>query len=236
FIAYFQPYTNTYADVDTLHRLYSEALAHPQVIGLAIGTRPDTVDAKKIELLSTYTKDYFVLIEYGLQSIYDHTLIHINRGHDYQCFLDALNLTTNKGIHIGAHIIAGFPTEELEQTLAMAEVLSELPINFLKIHQLQVIKETRMADIYNDNPFPIFTYDQYLDFLVNFIEKLSPNIVLQRLFATAPDNILIAPLWDRQRQNIIRDIDKRFKRYATFQGKYYLEGAALKHPQGDSSP
>jgi hypothetical protein len=224
FIAYFQPYTNTYSTLDVLDRLYSEALMHPQIIGLAIGTRPDSVDHQKIELLSTMAREYFVLIEYGLQSIYDKTLSDINRGHDFKCFVDALNLTANKGIHIGTHIIAGFPTEDMQQTISMAGVISTLPIEFLKIHQLQIIKETKMADMYRETPFPLFSYDQYLDFLVNFIERLSPNIVLQRLFATAPDNILIAPLWDRQRQNIIRDIDERFKKYATFQGRLY-EGA-----------
>lgn len=219
FIAYFQPYTNTYSSIDNLKRLYKEALSHPQVIGLAIGTRPDSIDEQKIKFLETLAKDHFILIEYGLQSIYDKTLLDINRGHNYQCFLDAINLTTNRGIYIGTHIIAGFPTETVEQTLAMAEVISSLPIDFLKIHQLQVIKETRLADIYNETPFPLFDYEEYLDFLVDFIERLSPNIVLQRLFATAPDDILIAPRWDRQRQNIIRDIDERFKKHSTFQGK-----------------
>jgi len=221
FIAYFQPYTNTYSSVDNLNRLYSEALSHPAVIGLAIGTRPDAVDAQKIELLQSFTKDYFILVEYGLQSIYDKTLDSINRGHNYKCFLDALELTRNREIYIGTHIIVGFPTEDIKETLGMADVISTLPIEFLKIHQLQVIKETKLADMYADSPFELFSYYEYLDLLVRFIERLDPNIVLQRLFATAPDNILIAPKWDRQRQQMIMDIDAHFKKYSSFQGKHY---------------
>jgi len=219
FIPYFQPYTNTYAPVKELERIYSEALSHPDVIGITIGTRPDAVDETKIELLESLSRKYFVLVEYGLQSIYDRTLEYINRGHDYMCFLNALEMTRNKGIHIGAHIIAGFPTETREEMLAMAEEISTLPIDFLKIHQLQVIHDTILADIYQQSPFDVFGYDEYLDFLVEFIERLSPRIILQRLFATAPDDILLAPRWGRTRQEILGDLNRRFEKRKTFQGK-----------------
>lgn len=222
FLVYFQPYTNTYASVSELEKLYSEALSEQSVIGLAIGTRPDCIDAEKIEMLQSLAKKHFVLIEYGLQSIYDKSLQYIMRGHDYRAFLDALKLTAGRGIHTGAHIIAGFPTESRNETLAMADEISELPLEFLKIHQLQIVKDTVLAEEYAREPFETFRYDEYLDFLVDFIERLSPDIILQRLFATAPDDILIAPLWGRTRQQIIRDIEERFIKRDACQGSKRL--------------
>ncbi|MBF0456914.1 MAG: TIGR01212 family radical SAM protein [Nitrospirae bacterium] len=222
FIAYFQPYTNTYAPVDELRRLYYEALAHPGIVGIAVGTRPDAIDKEKFELLSSIAKDYFVLIEFGLQSIYDKSLEYINRGHGYACFLDALEMASNySSLHIGAHIIVGFPTETIDEMLSMAGVVSGLRLEFLKIHQLQVVKGTSMAAEYARNPFFVFDYGQYLDFLVEFIERLSPEIILQRMFATAPDDILIAPVWNKTRQQILIDIENKFRSAGAFQGKRF---------------
>jgi uncharacterized protein len=219
FLVYFQPYTNTYAPVVELEHLYKEALSDPSVIGLAIGTRPDAVDAEKITLIQSLAEKYFILVEYGMQSMYDKSLEFINRGHDYNTFLKALEMTRNRGIFIGAHIIVGFPTETRDEMLAMADELSYLPIEFLKIHQLQVIKETPLEILYKENPFHVFAYDEYLDFVIDFIERLSSNITLQRLFATAPDAILIAPQWGKSRQEILRDIERRFEVRDTYQGK-----------------
>lgn len=224
FIAYFQPYTNTYAPVAELERLYREALDESSVIGLAIGTRPDCVDEEKLMLLEDLAKDYFILIEYGLQSIYDKTLSFINRGHDYKTFLKALDMTVGRGIEIGVHVIVGFPTETRQEMLAMAEEISLLPIHFLKIHQLQIIKNTVLADIYSERAFHVFGYIEYLNFLVEFIERLSPKIVLQRLFATAPDEILIAPRWDRNRNEILRDLERLLEEYNTYQGHRFVVG------------
>ncbi|HMK44029.1 MAG TPA: TIGR01212 family radical SAM protein [Dissulfurispiraceae bacterium] len=218
FLVYFQPYTNTYAPVAVLERLYREALSFPEVVGLAIGTRPDCVDREKIALLQQLARERFVLVEYGVQSIYDKSLEFIRRGHTYQTFLDAIEMTANRGIEIGAHLIVGFPTETREEMLAMADAMSRLPIRLLKIHQLQVITRTLLADIYAKTPFPIFNYPDYLDFLVDFIERLPPHIILQRLFATAPDAILVAPRWERTRQQILRDIEQRFVDRNAFQG------------------
>jgi len=221
FIVYFQPYTNTYAPVEELEALYREALQEPSVVGLAIGTRPDAVDETKIAMLESLAADYFILVEYGLQSIYDKSLDFINRGHDYQTFLQALALTKDRGISIGAHIIAGFPTETREEMLAMAEEISAMPLDFLKVHQLQVVKNTPLEVMYSENPFHIFDYEEYLDFITDFIERTSPRIVFQRLFATAPDEILLAPQWGRSRHQILQDIEKRLERRDTFQGKKY---------------
>jgi len=219
FLVYFQPYTNTYAPVDELERLYKEALSEPSVIGLAIGTRPDTVDEEKISLLEDLAEKYFILIEYGMQSIYKKTLEFINRGHDYKEFLKAIYLTKDRGIFIGAHIIIGFPTETKDEMLLMADEVSHIPLDFLKIHQLQVIKDTPLEIIYRGTPFHVFGYEEYLEFITEFIERLSSRIVLQRLFATTPDNILIAPRWGKSRQEILRDIEKRLEIKDTYQGK-----------------
>ena len=228
FLVYFQPYTNTYAPVHELEYLYKNALSEPSVIGLAIGTRPDTVDEEKIALLESLAEKHFILVEYGMQSMYDRSLEFINRGHNYDTFKKALDLTRNRGILIGAHIIVGFPTETREETLSMADELSHLPIDFLKIHQLQVIKDTPLELIYKENPFHVFEYDEYLEFVADFIESLSPRIVLQRLFATAPDSILIAPQWGKSRQEILRDIEKRLEVRDTFQGKRTKVHAGIK--------
>ena len=219
FLVYFQPYTNTYAPVEELERLYREALSDPSVVGLAIGTRPDTIDEEKLAFIESLAEKYFILIEYGMQSMHDKSLEFINRGHDYKAFLKALELTKDRGIFIGTHIIAGFPTETREEMLAMADELSHLPIEFLKIHQLQVVKDTPLAVMYEEDPFHVFEYDEYLDFVTDFIGMLSPKIVLQRLFATAPDNILIAPQWGKSRQEILRDIEKKLEISDTWQGK-----------------
>ncbi len=219
FIVYFQPYTNTYASVEVLDRLYREALDNPGVVGLAIGTRPDCVDEEKIALLETLGREHFVLVEYGLQSVYDATLTFINRGHDYACFKHALAMTVNRGIHVGAHLILGFPTETMEEMLAMADELSRLPIEFLKIHQLQVVKGTALADLYAEKPFATFGYHEYIEMLADFLERLSPDIVLQRLFAAAPDDILIAPLWNKTRSQLLRDLDTLMEQRGSYQGK-----------------
>ncbi len=219
FIVYFQPYTNTYASVAVLERLYREALDNPGVIGLAIGTRPDCVDEGKIALLETLAQDHFVLVEYGLQSIYDKTLEFINRGHDYACFKNALAMTVDRGIRVGAHLILGLPTETRDETLGMADELSQLPIEFLKIHQLQVVKETALAELYAAKPFPTFGYEEYLSMLADFIERLSPRIILQRLFAAAPDDILIAPVWNKTRSEFLRDLDVFMEKQGSYQGK-----------------
>jgi len=221
FIVYFQPYTNTYAETSVLERLYREALDNPGVVGLAIGTRPDCVDREKISLLETLARDHFILIEYGLQSIYDRTLEFINRGHDYQCFQRALDMTTGRGIRIGAHLILGFPTETREEMLMMADELSSLQIGFLKVHQLQVVKDTALADLYEKEPFPTFSYHEYISMLADFLERLTPDIVIQRLFAAAPDDILIAPVWNKTRSELLNDLEAYMAKQGSFQGKKF---------------
>ena len=221
FIVYFQPYSNTYAPVDVLERLYREALDHPGVVGLAIGTRPDCVDEEKLALLESLAREHFILIEYGLQSVYDRSLKFINRGHDYACFKKTVAQTTGRGIRIGAHIILGFPTETRDQMLGMADELSVLPIEFLKIHQLQVVKDTALADLFSRQPFMTFSYEQYIETLADFLERLAPHVVLQRLFAAAPEEILIAPIWNKTRSEFLIDLDAYLEKRGIRQGSKF---------------
>ena len=221
FLVYFQPFTNTYAEVGTLARLYQEALDNPGVVGLAIGTRPDCVDEGKIALLEKLAREHFILVEYGLQSIYDRTLTFINRGHDFAAFKRAVDMTAGRGIRIGAHLILGFPTETRDEMLAMAEVLSGLPVGYLKLHQLQVIRHTALAELYARKPFPTVGYEEYLELIADFLERLSPDIVLQRLFAAAPEDILIAPVWNRTRSEFLNDLDAYLERSGSFQGRKF---------------
>lgn len=222
FIAYFQPYTNTYAPVDVLERLYHEALSVPGVAGIAIGTRPDAVDAGKLDMIAGLKSDErFVLIEYGLQSVYEKSLRYINRGHGVAEFQTAVDGTLARGIEAGAHLIAGFPTETREEMLDMAEIVSATGVGFLKVHQLQIVRGTPLAEIYGQTPFDVFGYNEYVEFIVEFLERLSPDIVIQRLFATAPDDILIAPLWGMTRHQMLRDIEALLEERGTQQGRLY---------------
>ncbi len=221
FIVYFQPYTNTYAPVEKLEKLYTEALSNPEVVGLAIGTRPDCIDEEKLDLLESLSKKYLIIVEYGMQSMYEKSLKYIKRGHDYQTFIDAVYNTHSRGIAVGAHIIVGLPTETREESLSMADEINHHPIKFIKIHQLQIIKNTLLAKIYEKQPFKVFDYNEYLDFVVEFIERLSPEIVIQRLFATAPEDILIAPKWNRSKNQILNDINKRLEEKNACQGSKF---------------
>lgn len=222
FIAYFQPYTNTYAPVERLERLYLEALSNPAIVGIAIGTRPDAVDDEKLDMIATLKRDgRLVLIEYGIQSVYGKSLEFMNRGHGMAEFQLAVDSTRARGIEAGAHLIVGFPTETRAEMLDMAGIISGTGVGFLKVHQLQVVRDTPLADIYAQDPFYVFGYDEYVEFIADFIERLSPEIVLQRLFATAPDDILIAPLWGRSRHRMLRDIELKLDQRVTYQGRLY---------------
>ena len=218
FLVYFQPFTNTHAPVETLERLYREALSHDRVIGLAIGTRPDSVDEEKLALLEELARDHFILVEYGLQSVHDHTLKLINRGHTYKQFLDTVTMSAGRGIHIGAHIILGIPGETRDDMLYAADEMSRLPVEFLKLHQLQVIKNTPLEQSYIESPFPVFEYEEYISFVCDFLERLSPEIQIQRFCATAPLDILIAPRWSLSRHHLLLDIRNKMIDRNSYQG------------------
>ncbi len=221
FIIYFQAYTSTYGDAKELERMYREALKYDGVIGLAVGTRSDCMDEEKIEIFEKLAKEYYVSVEYGIESIYDKTLEFMNRGHDYQSVLDAIELTKNKGIHIGTHIIVGMPTETEEEMLAMADEVSGLGIDTFKIHNLHIIKNTQLARMYRENPFNLFSYEEYLKFIVKFLERLSSDIMLERLFTDTPQDLLIAPKWQERHNEIIYGIKQELEMQDTWQGKFF---------------
>ena len=218
FIIYFQPFTNTYAETGHLRELYTDAIDHPEVVGLAIGTRPDCVDEEKIRMIDEIAQRTFVSLEFGVESIYDDTLRRVNRGHDYATFLQAMELTRRRSIHIGAHLILGFPWETREQWLAMADEMSRAGVDALKIHHLHLVRGTALAAEYARRPFRVLGYEEYLDLLCDFIERLDPRIVIERMFGEAPLALLVAPNWRRTKNDLVRDIQRRFEERDVWQG------------------
>ena len=197
YLAYFQSYTNTYGEVADCIAKYEEALAHPDVVGLIIGTRPDCMPEPLLEYLSELAKRTFLLIEYGVESTWDKTLEHIQRGHTWQESVDTIQRTHEAGILVGAHIILGLPGESREEMIAHAERLSRLPITTLKIHQLQIIRGTIMAGEYLRSPsdFHLFTEEEYIELCVDFVHHLRSDIVLERFVSQSPQELLLAPRW-----------------------------------------
>ena len=197
YLAYFQSYTNTYGEVADCIAKYEEALAHPDVVGLIIGTRPDCMPEPLLEYLSELAKRTFLLIEYGVESTWDKTLERIQRGHTWQESVDTIQRTHEAGILVGAHIILGLPGESREEMIAHAERLSRLPITTLKIHQLQIIRGTIMAGEYLHSPsdFHLFTEEEYIELCVDFVHHLRSDIVLERFVSQSPQELLLAPRW-----------------------------------------
>lgn len=207
FIAYFQPYTNTYAPLEVLAPLYETALTHPDVIGLSVGTRPDCIDDSKLAWFEILARTRFVTLEYGLQSVYDSTLERIHRGHDFACWADAMKRTRDRGIWLGAHLILGFPWESKEEMVQSAEILSSSGLNFLKLHHLQIIRDTPLERLYRENPFPLLELDDYARVVADFIGRLEPSIYVERFFGSAPEELLIAPLWGKSAAEIRKVIE-----------------------------
>jgi uncharacterized protein len=210
FIVYFQPFTNTYAPLETLIPLYQSALRNPDVVGLSLGTRPDCVDEEKLLWLEKLAQTHFVTVEYGLQSIHDATLGRINRGHSFQCWLDAMRRTRNRGIWLGTHLILGFPWETREEMMQAAEAISGRGLNFLKLHHLHVVRDTALEKEYLAKPFPLPGLEEYADLVVDFLERLDPDIIIERLFGSAPEEQLIGPVWGKSSSEIRRYIEQRF--------------------------
>jgi len=221
YLAYFQSYTNTYDSIENLKTLYEEAFSHPQVKGIVIGTRPDCVNDELLDYFAELAKKYYVMIEYGIESTNDETLQFINRGHDYACAELAIRETAKHGIRTCAHIILGLPNESRETILSHAVLLSKLPINALKIHQLQLIRGTKMAQQFTEHPewFHLYTADEYIDLAIDFLEKLNPKIAIERFVSQSPKELLIAPEWGLKNFEFTAKIEKRLKERDTWQGK-----------------
>ncbi|NDV67119.1 TIGR01212 family radical SAM protein [Bacteroides sp. 224] len=221
YLAYFQAYTNTYGELEELKKKYEEALSVPDVVGLVIGTRPDCMPDSLLDYLQELNKKYFVLVEYGIESTNDITLKRINRGHTYNDTVDAVRRTAERGLLTGGHVILGLPGETHELLIKQAEELSKLPITTLKIHQLQLIRGTRMANEYNESPgdFHLFDLETYIDTVVEYIQHLRPDIVLERFVSQSPKELLIAPDWGLKNYEFTAKVQKRMREREAYQGK-----------------
>lgn len=226
YLAYFQAFSNTYAPLNVLKKLYGEALAVPGVKGLVIGTRPDCMDDEKLEYLSHLNKTHFVSVEYGIESCYNETLKRINRGHTFEETAEAIEKTAKAGIHTGSHLIFGLPGESREQMMEQADIINQLPLSSIKFHQLQIIEGTTMASQYKANPsqFDLFTLEEYIDFVISFTERLRPGIVIERFSSEAPPRFQAGPTWGMLRTDQVMNlIDNAFKEKNTFQGRLYQQ-------------
>ncbi len=221
FIVYFQPYTNTYALLPTLRALYEEALDHPDVVGLSVGTRPDCVEEDKLAYFEALARDTFVTLEYGIESVHDATLKRINRGHVYAQTVDAVRRTAGRGVYVCGHLILGFPSETREQMLQTVEEVSRLPLDFVKLHNLHVVRYTELARQYAAQPFHVFTFDEWVQVACDALERLNPEFIVERLYGDAPGHLLIAPTWCRNGARVVHAIQREMKRRRTVQGSRY---------------
>lgn len=223
YLAYFQAYTNTYGELEELKRKYEEALAVADVVGLVIGTRPDCMPDDLLDYLEELNKRTFVWIEYGIESTDDETLRRINRGHTFAEAEDAIVRTARRGMPVGGHVILGLPGEEREALIKQAEQLSRLPLTTLKLHQLQLIRGTRMASEYEKTPelFHLYSADEYIDLVIDYIEHLRPDLVLERFVSQSPKELLIAPDWGLKNYEFTEKVKKRMNERNAWQGKYY---------------
>lgn len=223
YIAYFQAYSNTYDELENLKQMYEEAISYPGVIGLDIGTRSDCVDEPLLEYLAGLNERVDVSVEYGIESIHDETLKWMNRGHDYESVLKAVELTKTFGLKTAGHIIMGFPVETREMMLETGLAANALDLDFLKIHQLHVVTGTVLAHRYQKAPFPLFQPDEYVELVADILERLNPDIVIQRLFGEAPEELLIAPKWGLNTPKLTHLMDLEFKHRDSWQGKHYTK-------------
>lgn len=223
YLAYFQAYTNTYDSLQNLKDKYEEALSVPDVVGLVIGTRPDCMPNDLLDYLEELNRRTFLLVEYGIESIYDVTLSRINRGHTHAQSVDAITRTAARGIPVGVHLILGLPGESREAILSSADSLSFLPITTLKLHQLQLIKGTRMAQEYAEHPsdFHLFTPDEYIDLVIDFIERLRPDLILERFVSQSPSSLLAIPGWGLKNHEFVAKLRRRMNERNARQGRLY---------------
>lgn len=223
YLAYFQAYTNTYGELESLKRKYEEALSVPDVVGLVIGTRPDCMPDSLLGYLEEMNKSTFLLVEYGIESTRDATLHRINRGHTYQQTIDAVERTAGRGILTGGHVILGLPGETHRDLVEQAAALSALPLTTLKMHQLQLIRGTRMAREYEQHPedFHLFGVEEYIDLVVDYVEHLRPDIVLERFVSQSPKELLIAPHWGLKNYEFNHLVQKKMRLLGAYQGKKY---------------
>jgi radical SAM protein (TIGR01212 family) len=223
YLAYFQSYTNTYGELGALTAIYEEALSHPGVVGLIVGTRPDCMPPALLDYFEALNKKVFVMIEYGVESTINWTLERVNRQHTFEESQEAIRLTAQRGIAVGAHMILGLPSETYDDMLGHADTLSELPLTSLKLHQLQIIRGTAMEKEFRLLPesFYPFELDEYIDLCVDFAERLNPSFYIERFVSQSPKELLVAPAWELKNHVVKAKIKKRFQERNTWQGRYF---------------
>ena len=218
YLAYFQAYTNTYASIDHLRQLYEEALSIKDIVGIVIGTRPDCVYDELLDYLEDLNRRTFLIVEYGVESANDETLRRINRGHTFEQSRLAIEKTHQRGILTGAHIILGLPGEDTQENLRQAPVISSLSIDILKIHQMQIIRGTRLAETFEEKPFHIYSIDEYIYLIANYIQRLRKDLVLERFVSQSPKEMLIAPHWGLKNHEFTDLLNKYLKENDIHQG------------------
>lgn len=225
YLAYFQAYTNTYDGLENLKTKYEEALSVRDVVGLVIGTRPDCTPDALLDYLQELGQHCFVLLEYGIESTSDQTLKRINRGHTFAETADAFHRANERGIKTGGHVILGLPGETYTDLIASAASISRLPLSTLKLHQLQLIRNTRMAHEYGESPqdFHLFGLDDYMNLVIDYIQRLRPDIVLERFVSQSPKDLLIAPDWGIKNYEFTLQLKKRMRQEGAYQGKLYQD-------------
>jgi len=223
YLAYFQAYSNTYAGVDVLRERYEEALRRDEVIGLVIGTRPDTVDTEILNYIKKLANDHYVVIEYGIESCYNNTLKRVNRGHSFEDSIRAIDKTASMGIRQGAHFIIGLPGESSEDILAEMKIISGLPINNIKFHQLQIVRNTIMAKEYISNPedFRIYDLDEYLELMLRILEVLNPEFVVERIAGESNQGFLLSKSWGIRYDQVLNKFEQMLAGKDSWQGKQY---------------
>ena len=223
FLAYFQAYTNTYAPIEELKRLYTEALQHPKIMGLVISTRPDTINEELLEYLAELSKKTYIMVELGLESHLDPTLERINRGHTFAESVWAINQISARGINNCVHLILGLPGETRADWLEQAKIISQLPVNNLKLHQLQIHRGTVMETQFQQNPaqFHFFSIEEYVELVVDYLELLNPAIVVERFVSQSPPEMLLAPKWGIKNFEFVAKVEKRLRERDTWQGRLF---------------
>jgi len=221
YLAYFQAYTNTYADLYTLQRMYEEALSVDGVVGIVIGTRPDCVDEPLLDYLAKLARQTFVIVEYGIESANNETLLRINRGHTFECSKQAISETAERGITTCGHIIIGLPWENETEILRQARLISDTKLHILKLHQLQIIRGTQLEREYQDSPFRLFSVEEYINLLTRYIPLLRPDLILERFTSQAPASKVLAPRWGLKNHEFTNLLRNRLKTTNLWQGKLY---------------
>ena len=222
YIAYFQSYTNTYAPLPYLKQLFGEAVSHPAVAALSIGTRPDCLEPEVIGLLKDLNRVKPVWVELGLQTIHDSTAAFIRRGYGLPVFEDALRRLKAAGLTVIVHVILGLPGETRLMMAETVHYLAQSPIDGIKLQLLHILKGTGLADYCRTNPFPMFTMEEYIDFVIDCVEILPPELTIHRLTGDGPKSLLLAPLWSGNKRLVLNTLHRRFKERNTWQGKRYV--------------